>query len=103
VSLKKDNIKLFLEIVLYNYLRAFHQPPKFENRLVQAHTKEIFYLKNVVEESSLIPLMLRQFVNKLFSHKKILKTVGYELMRYNQWKMYYEELFEIEQYGYLGA
>jgi len=45
--------------------------------MVQAHTKAIFYLKSITEESS---EKLRRFVGKLFSRIKSLEAIGYKPM-----------------------
>ncbi|KAL4148855.1 hypothetical protein QTP88_003000 [Uroleucon formosanum] len=49
---------------------------RFNNKriMVQAHTKAIFDLESITEESS---GKLRQFVDKLFSHIKALEAIGY--------------------------
>jgi len=49
---------------------------RFNNKriMVQAHTKAIFDLESITEESS---EKLRQFVDKLFSHIKALEAIGY--------------------------
>jgi len=45
--------------------------------MVQAHTKAIFDLEIITEESA---EKLRQFVDKLFGHIKALEAIGYDPM-----------------------